>query len=277
METKLDKVEYVAKKFPYTTLMTWEFYNHKHSFWEIIICRKGSAYHFIDEEKYTFSEGDIIIMKPGNSHDYKIQDKLNYMHYDLYSDSNLMQSACDTLSEGLYENLISEKKPLKMTVDKTSLDYLESKLSKLNSMQANEQFNDLAALYHKNIIYLICGLITENTELEKSNIPLWLSTLLSQMSAPEIICGDIGDIVKLSNFSHGHLCKLFKKFTGQKLIDYFTKLKIDYATVLLKNKEMNILDISCMLGYDSFSHFIHLFKKYNGITPKQYRKKLLMD
>lgn len=51
-----------------------------------------------------------------------------------------------------------------------------------------------------------------------------------------------------------------------------TKLKIDYAKTLLIKTNYSLLDISNMLGYSSYSHFITLFKKYTKYTPHDYRK-----
>ena len=45
-----------------------------------------------------------------------------------------------------------------------------------------------------------------------------------------------------------------------------TKLKIDYAKTLLIKTNYSLLDISNMLGYSSYSHFITLFKKYTKYT-----------
>ena len=46
------------------------------------------------------------------------------------------------------------------------------------------------------------------------------------------------------------------------------RLKLNEAKNMLKFK--NVTEVSMALGYDNISHFIKLFKKYYGITPKQY-------
>jgi AraC-like DNA-binding protein len=269
-----EKIDYVARKYPYTTLMTWEFYKHKHSFWEMIICIKGSSQHFINELRYDFGASDIIIMKPDSVHDYKISDKDNYAHYDFYSTADDMKKVCDSYASDLYEKLAGNKDALAFSLDPSALRHLEAKLNQLNSLQSNPQFDKLAANVYTTVLHIICGLISENSVSVSIAVPDWLSGLLSLMSRHDMLCGKLSAVVARSGFSHGHLCRLFKKHTGETLIDYFTKLKIDYANVLLRNNELNILDIAGMLGYDSLSYFITLFKRYNNATPKQYRKTL---
>lgn len=48
--------------------------------------------------------------------------------------------------------------------------------------------------------------------------------------------------------------------------------KIEYAADLLSHSDKKILEIASMLGYGGLSHFNHLFKRYTGIPPTQYRK-----
>lgn len=267
-------INYVAKKFPYTTLMTWEFYKHRHSFWEIIICLKGNAYHYINEVKYEFDPGDIIIMKPGNVHDYKIIDKDNYAHYDLYCNNEDIKSTCDYIEDTLYTRFSSDSNPIKFNVSKKITAALKEKLALLNSLQQKPQFNQLSQTIYKTIVNLICGLAAENMQAELDNVPAWLSKILAIMSSKEHIGDSVADIVALSGFSHGHLSRMFREHTGETISAYFTRIKMNYANVLFRNMDINILDISLLLGYESLSHFIHIFKKHNGITPKQYRKQL---
>ncbi|MBQ3221724.1 MAG: helix-turn-helix transcriptional regulator [Clostridia bacterium] len=80
------------------------------------------------------------------------------------------------------------------------------------------------------------------------------------------------DIYKLSGYGQTTLSKLFKQYMGQTLISYINDLKLDYACSLLTNTDYNTLSISSSLGFDSLSHFNHLFKKKFNMSPLQYRK-----
>lgn len=268
------QIDYVSKKYPYTTLMSWEFYEHKHSFWETIICLKGSAAHYINGVKYMFSAGDVIIMKPDSIHNYKIISKDGYAHYDFYSSASDMRRAAEATQPSMYAAISQAKSPEKFSVSPEVLGMLESKLAQLNSIQSGAHMQELSSCVYRTVLHTLLGLLSENLIMRRSDIPEWLSILLAQMSTEEVLSGKVADVVKLSGFSHGHLCRLFKKYTGETLSKYFVKLKIDYADVLLRNANLSILSISYMLGYDSLSHFISVFKKYNGTTPQQFRKKM---
>lgn len=268
--------DYVSKKYPYTTLMSWEFYKHRHAFYEIIIGVTGEAIHYINDKEYSLTRGDVILMKPNNSHNYKILDKDAYSHYDFYPAGNDVQKACSYYSASLYYSLAADAAPVKLTVDEATLEMLASGLARLNAIQLNPNLSSAANALYLTLLSTICGLVLEHRLTESNNTPPWLARLLTEMSKPESLSGDISDIVKLSGFSHGHLCKLFRDYTGTTLVDYFSRQKCDYAHTLLKNKALTITDISATLGYESLSHFIQVFKKYNGTTPKQYRKQLYL-
>jgi AraC-like DNA-binding protein len=58
--------------------------------------------------------------------------------------------------------------------------------------------------------------------------------------------------------------------------EFITRAKISTAENLLKFSDFSYLDISLAMGFSSQSAFISVFKKLNGITPKQYREKYYM-
>ncbi len=68
-----------------------------------------------------------------------------------------------------------------------------------------------------------------------------------------------------------YLSKLFIKEKGISINEFITRAKISTAENLLKFSDFTSLEIAFALGYSSQSAFISVFKKINGITPKQYR------
>jgi two-component system response regulator YesN len=50
---------------------------------------------------------------------------------------------------------------------------------------------------------------------------------------------------------------------------------MNMATNLLKNPNISISSIAAEVGYSNYSYFVSTFKKIYGLTPTQYREKLL--
>ena len=82
---------------------------------------------------------------------------------------------------------------------------------------------------------------------------------------------NIKSLCECMHISHTHLCRIFKKYENCTIIEYITKIKMDYAKNLLSNTNYSIFKISTMCGYDSYEHFLRLFKKLHNCSPSEYR------
>ncbi len=87
--------------------------------------------------------------------------------------------------------------------------------------------------------------------------------LEDKLSVKEI-AGQVG-------LSADYFAKLFYKETGVTVKDYVAKAKISTAANMLIYSDHSYMDIALTLGYSSQSAFISVFKKHEGITPKEYR------
>ncbi len=75
-------------------------------------------------------------------------------------------------------------------------------------------------------------------------------------------------------------CRYFKKITGKTFTQFVNEFRIVHATKLLTEKQTSITDICFESGFNNFSHFNKLFKKFTGKSPLKYRnemKKLLVQ
>jgi AraC-like DNA-binding protein len=80
------------------------------------------------------------------------------------------------------------------------------------------------------------------------------------------------EIASLYQCSASHYSTLFKKKTGLSPIDYFIKMKINYACQLLSQSDLNIKEVAEKLGYDDPYYFSRLLKQFMNKSPKDYRK-----
>jgi len=54
-------------------------------------------------------------------------------------------------------------------------------------------------------------------------------------------------------------------------IEFILNEKIKHAKKLLSNPNINVSEVSYATGFEDSNYFIRLFKKYEGVTPKQYQ------
>jgi AraC-like DNA-binding protein len=79
------------------------------------------------------------------------------------------------------------------------------------------------------------------------------------------------------NLSAKYISKLFKETTGTNLADYISIKRISEAKKLLATTNMKNDEIALQIGILSRATFFRLFKKYEGVTPQDYRKMLLSE
>lgn len=73
--------------------------------------------------------------------------------------------------------------------------------------------------------------------------------------------------------SESYFCRIFKKNFNHCFQNYLCMYRIEKAKILLRTTKDSISEISMEIGFNSFSFFTKMFKKYTGVTPSQYRKK----
>ncbi len=91
---------------------------------------------------------------------------------------------------------------------------------------------------------------------------------ISQHYSENISIPQIADSVALHPI---YLNKLFKLSTGKTLSDYLNFHRIEKAKELLRNTDLSLTAISERLGYNDARSLIRFFKKYNTISPSEYR------
>ncbi|WHY77069.1 helix-turn-helix domain-containing protein [Neobacillus sp. WH10] len=85
--------------------------------------------------------------------------------------------------------------------------------------------------------------------------------------------GDItlDHLAEMCRLSPNYLSSLFKKEVGIPISEYIQRQRVDEAKKLLVITNYPISDISTWLNFNDQSYFIKIFKKYTGLTPRQFR------
>ena len=84
----------------------------------------------------------------------------------------------------------------------------------------------------------------------------------------QILVSDLAEHVELNE---SYLSVLFKKETGESISDYVRQRRVEAAEGMLRYSDYSYSDIGNILAFCSQSHFISVFRKATGLTPRQYR------
>lgn len=79
------------------------------------------------------------------------------------------------------------------------------------------------------------------------------------------------------NISHQYLGRTFKDAYNMTIMNYLTQFRMKLAVKLLADPELSIALIAEKVGIPDASYFGQIFKHELGVTPTQYRNRLLQD
>ncbi len=74
--------------------------------------------------------------------------------------------------------------------------------------------------------------------------------------------------------SREYISRWFKQEFQENITEYISRKRMDKAKVLLANRHMRIAEIAKIVGYQDEKYFSKVFKKLEGLSPNEYRKKL---
>ncbi|HJA31696.1 MAG TPA: response regulator [Candidatus Eisenbergiella pullicola] len=87
---------------------------------------------------------------------------------------------------------------------------------------------------------------------------------------PELKVNDMADHLC---YTSAYLCMVYKKVTGMTINDSLNLYRIGKSRQLLKDSSLKMAEIAAKVGYSNENYFSKVFKKYEGISPKEYRTK----
>lgn len=81
----------------------------------------------------------------------------------------------------------------------------------------------------------------------------------------------VSEISRHIGVSLSYLSRIFKEATGNTIINYMNEKKIEKAREYLEKTDMKIYEIAEKLGFENTTYFSYFFKKYVGMSPKEYK------
>lgn len=81
----------------------------------------------------------------------------------------------------------------------------------------------------------------------------------------------LAEIATELGMSQYYFCRLFKQSTGITPHAYVMQQRVELSKQLLRQKDGTINDVAIACGFANPSHFARCFRRYTGLSPKQFR------
>ena len=86
----------------------------------------------------------------------------------------------------------------------------------------------------------------------------------------------VSSVAEAFNVNESHLLHIFKDYTGMSLWNYVILRRLHLFNELLR-QEFSIEEVCYRAGFQNYSNFFRLYKKYMEMTPRQFKKQILSD
>ncbi len=82
----------------------------------------------------------------------------------------------------------------------------------------------------------------------------------------------MAEMAALCHLSPSYFSRVFSRELGENFVTYVNRQKVTFAKQMLRETDKSITQVAAEVGYQDASHFIKLFKRFEGITPQVYRQ-----
>ncbi len=217
---------------------------------ELIFMTEGEMYICEDEQDfYTVQAGDVLFLRAGREHrGFKVSEgpvSFFWFHYTSDHDDD--------------NNLISHFTPKKTGY----IAQLYNQLFRF-SKTSRETADCAATLLIAEVRSAAEKTLSPSGEIAEE-IRSYIEAAPSKKLTPKKIADRFG-------YSPDYISSLLRELTGYSVKNYITHLRMDRAMELLLSSDLNFKQIAYRCGYEDYSQFLKLFKKYCGTTPTDYRR-----
>ena len=246
----------------------------------ILIATEGSGSHLIDFKTYKITKGTVSLMYPGMIHAWEEDNDLKgYLIFFTasffslrYHDHELSQFPFFTTSH--ISPIIQLSKidliPSVEIFDKMFQEYESTRPDYLRVLRS-----------YLNIFLIHCKRYYEKKSTPNSSEDNYSLTLLKkfEQTVEENFKEKrlVKEYAKLLNITPNYLNGFCKKSKGMTAGDIIRNRVMLESRRLLIHDDRTISGIASELGFDDAAYFSRFFKKYEKLSPEQFRKKYLSE
>ncbi|NIA12828.1 MAG: helix-turn-helix domain-containing protein [Nitrospiraceae bacterium] len=259
---------------------------HDHQYYEICIIRSGEAMHCTDDFTDHLTARTVVVMTPGSVHSiYGIRDlvqtNLYYMSEWLCHDLSAFWGQEGLiplfLSASLFRTPLTEV-AIQFTITEEEMQSVDHEIADIGQECSLEQpsstFLNMALL--KLLMKLSRAYVHQNPDEFLLGFRPEVRKALEyiEQSLLQLDAFSVPDLAESVALSAGHFSAIFKEATGWTPMEYYQRRRVQHACRLLLEPDRQITRIALDLGYSDSAHLCHFFKRYQNMSPSEYRATL---
>ncbi len=237
---------------------------HWHVEYEMIHICTGSLTLFLDEETVQCSRGDCILVAGSMLHGATPRGCV--YECAVFDTRSLFFGICQTALSGMNGFLRMEAGSEENAAALAFFDALQGTENGKEFMILSALYRCIGLLQQKNLFQSSPVQGSKKIQHLKKALQFIETDYSSTITLPQLaqVCG----------MSPKYFCRFFKEMTHKTPIDYLNNYRVKIACEMLRQNQESITEIALSCGFNDLSYFIKTFKRYKGVSPKNYQKQM---
>ncbi len=244
---------------------------HCHDYYEIFVVSQGSGEHVINGTRQHLDPGMLFFVRPDDVHYYdKFTSKFQIIN--IIVPQIAFRQFLDYVGDSYYgHRLLSSALPPHTQLSLNELDQLLDQLKNL-LVSGNIMKKDSTTLFRIAIFNILTNYFPVLPAKNSTPVPDWLRIVSIEMTKKQNFAEGLPALYRLAGKSAEHISRACHKYLNKTPSKLVNDIRLEYTARQLIQTDDEIVDICTDAGFDSLSHFYHLFRDYFGTSPKQFRK-----
>jgi len=232
--------------------------------YQLLYIASGKGHFYFDGKEHIIEPGNMILYRPGETQLYYYYAKEKTEVYWVHFTGCDVDTILDYYQMPTTENVFYTS---------TSPDYEWMYRQMIQELQlCRPNYEELLSLLLRHIFMIINRYIQEGqTGGSQIQNEIERATHYFKEHYHEPI--SIEDYAESRHMSLSWFIRNFKQIVKMTPLQFITNLRITNAKSLLESTSYNITEIAQTVGYDNPLYFSRQFKKYTGVSPKEYKRK----
>lgn len=244
---------------------------HCHDYYEIFIVSQGTATHTVNGIRQRLEPGMLYLVRPDDIHAY-VDPSSQFQVVNIIVPSGVFRLFLDFVGDGYYgQRLLSPVLPPHTDLARNELESLMETMRQL-LVQGKIMKTESDTLFRIAIFNLLTTYFPVLPRKNTLPIPDWLRVVNIEMMKKSNFTEGLPALYRLAGKSAEHISRACRKYMNKTPSQLVNGIRLEYAARRLIQSKSEIVEICSDAGFDSLSHFYHLFRDYFGISPRRFRK-----
>lgn len=227
-------------------------------------CQSGCGKFVVENKVYIIEPNTAFFFRKDIPHEYfSIQDP--WITKWITFNGSAIESVLSYMNMNNHEVLSLSQKQ--------ELDYIMEEIYNVLSLSDNQKHLEASSLLYKLLIKMKI-IKDSSSEEETLNLFKKLQPVIALMDENYSRIITLEELADKINVSKHYLCRIFKQAYLVTPFEYLNQLRIQKSKeAIINDKYIKIKQIAYSVGFNDVSYFCSVFKKIEGCTPIEFKKK----